>query len=184
MSDTSDSQKQPKEIERLIAIIYKSRTANVINYVIGTILAFVGLMFNVTTAARFVEYTFVAWSIGLSAIIAGALIIAYSEIIRKKTKYIITSWNVRVRKGFMDKSSTRIFYDEISQVKVTTNIENRRVEMGDLAIYTKDKPDQPVMVWEDIPNPDGVREIIMRFINTTSEPTPWSHIDKSQPPVI
>ncbi|MBD3407762.1 MAG: PH domain-containing protein [Candidatus Lokiarchaeota archaeon] len=182
MSETPDAKMRPKDVELLVDIFYQSRTSNVLNYVVGTIIALVGLMYNITTPMD-VQYTLFAWITGLAAIIIGTSIVIFTEIVRRQTKYIITSWNVRIYAGFIRKSAKRIFFDDITRIDIEKDEEHERVGTGDLKIYTENA-DKPAMIWEGIPNPEGIKEVIHRFIETTGKPTPWSHIDKSQPPVI
>ncbi|MHA2396065.1 MAG: hypothetical protein ACXAC0_05125, partial [Candidatus Thorarchaeota archaeon] len=57
--------------------------------------------------------------------------------------------------------------------------DERKVAMGDVEIYTSEDDEKPALVFDGVHNPDGVREIIQRFIETTPDPLPWAHLDRT-----
>ena len=130
------------------------------------------------TAYGAIHQTLLSWAIGLGAIIVGPILFILTEMRRFFTLYIITTWNVRVRKGIIWRNTTRLFYDEISECKTTIYPDERRVGMGDVEVYSNKVRNGPVFIFEEIENPDGVREIISRFMQTIPFPLPWAHIER------
>ncbi|MFW9809068.1 MAG: PH domain-containing protein [Candidatus Thorarchaeota archaeon] len=170
----------PREkMERLVNIFYPKRASFIFYYVFGVVVFIVGLGFNVTAAADFIIHNMVSWVAGLAAMLLGILIFALAESRRWFTLYIITSWNVRVRKGVLHRRTVRVFYDEITNVISCGPTDERRIGMGDVEIYSSSDTTKPTLVFDGVHNPDGVKEIILRFVMTTSDPPPWAHLDRT-----
>jgi len=130
------------------------------------------------TAYGAIPLTLVSWTLGNGAIIVGPVLFMLTEMRRFFTLYIITTWNVRVRRGIIWRKTTRLFYDEISDVRTTIYPVERRVGMGDVEIYSNTAQNGPAIIFEEIENPDGIREIISRFMLTIPFPLPWAHIER------
>ena len=168
-----------KNPEILIAKFNPRRTAGLIFYVIGITIFIVGWFFMIASSAQFIEFTMVAWLSGLWAMTVGILSILWQEIRRRYVLYIITSWNLRIRRGYYRKRTVRVFYDEIADVQIHTNREDRIVNQGDILVTAKGD-ESPTIVFEDIDNPRGIFELIARMRLTIEEPYPWSHIEKTR----
>jgi membrane protein YdbS with pleckstrin-like domain len=175
-----DSPLSPDARERLILVMFRKRTALIFNYVLGGFISGVGILGNIATAAGFVEQSWIRWEIGVAAIVSGLLIITATEIRRRFTLYIITTWNVRIRRGMMKRSTIRVFYDEISSVETSINPDEKAIGIGDVRVHTSDVRDKPAIVFTDVYNPDGIREIILRFIQTMPSPLPWAHVPRAR----
>ncbi|MHA1908803.1 MAG: PH domain-containing protein [Candidatus Thorarchaeota archaeon] len=165
--------------EILIAKYHPKRAASLITYLMGILAFLLGWSFMVMSSIQFVESTLVAWYIGLWSMTIGCLLILWAEIRRRYTLYAITSWAVRVRKGFYNQITTRVFLDEISQIETNIDQEERIVNQGDVEIYVKDE-DQPALVLQAIDNPRGVLEIVRRLVKTLPDPIPWDHIERTR----
>jgi hypothetical protein len=109
----------------------------------------------------------------------GCLLILWAEIRRRYTLYIITSWTVRIRNGYFNQLTTRVFLDEIVDVKTNIAQEERLVDQGNVEIYVKDE-EEPVLILEAVDNPRGILEIVRRLVKTVPDPVPWSHIERSR----
>jgi membrane protein YdbS with pleckstrin-like domain len=175
-----DSQSAPDAKEKLLLVMFRKRTRFLFYYVIGALLSGIGVLGNVATAAGFVEQSWIRWELGIAVIVVGVLIIAATEIKRRLTLYILTTWNVRVRKGIMKRTTTRVFYDEISAVDTSMNPDEKAMGIGDLRVYSNDSKEKPTVVFTDIYNPDGIREVVLRMIQTMSTPVPWAQIPRSR----
>jgi membrane protein YdbS with pleckstrin-like domain len=175
-----DSPLSPDARERLILVMFRKRTAFMFNYVLGGFISGVGILGNIATAAGFIEQSWIRWEIGVAAILSGLLVITATELRRRFTLYIMTTWNVRIRTGLMTRNTIRVFYDEISSVETSINPEEKAIGIGDVRVYTSDVRDRPAIVFTDVYNPDGIREIILRFIQTMPSPLPWVHIPKAR----
>jgi len=179
MSSDSIDTPFPKEFrERLVIILHPKRTSMIFFYVFSFILTIIGISFMSATAYGAIPLTLVSWTLGNGAIIVGPLLFMITEMRRFFTLYIITTWNVRVRRGIIWRSTTRLFYDEISECMTTIYPDERRVGMGDVEIYSTESQNGPVLVFAEIENPDGIREIILRFMRTIPFPLPWAHIER------
>lgn len=176
IEEKKDSGIQP---EILIAKFYPRRTASLVFYIFGFVVFIVGWVFMIASSADFIEFTLVAWISGVWGMIVGILSIIWREIIRRYTLYIITSWNLRVRRGYRRKRTKRVFYDEISDVKVVTSSDERIVDQGNIEVFVKGE-ENPAITFFDIDNPRGIYELIQRMILTVPEPHPWSHIEKTR----
>ncbi|MHA2161284.1 MAG: PH domain-containing protein [Candidatus Thorarchaeota archaeon] len=172
-----DQPYKPKEQERLIAIYHPKRVASLIYYVLGVISFFIGVLANIAGSAQFVEYSEVTWYLGIAAIVFGVLLISWAEIRRFHRLYVITTWNVRIRTGYWNKKTKRIFYDDISSVNISSDSDDRAVNQGDIEIFGQ-SDDNPYIVFVRVHNPIGVSEIIKRFLDTIPDPLPWAHIVK------
>jgi membrane protein YdbS with pleckstrin-like domain len=172
-SDTDDK-------ERLLLVMFRKRTGFLFYYIFGALLSGIGVLGNVATAAGFVEQSWIRWELGLAVIISGVLIIAAAEIKRRLTLYILTTWNVRIRKGIMKRTTVRVFYDEISAVDTSMNPEEKSIGIGDLRVYSNDSKEGPTVVFADIYNPDGIREIVLRMMQTAPAPVPWAHVPRTR----
>ncbi|RLI56098.1 MAG: hypothetical protein DRO93_11490 [Candidatus Thorarchaeota archaeon] len=167
----------PEQREKLVLILYPRRTGYLFHYVFGAVLILVGFTYNVLAAAGFVPYNETTWLLGLGSIGVGAAIMAAVEIRRRFTLYIVTTWNVRIRTGIFRRRTVRVFYDDIEQMETTASPEEQVVGMGDLEVYSRKIPDRPALVFRNMRNPEGIKEMIQRFVDTTPTPPPWSHID-------
>ncbi len=165
--------------EILIAKFHPRRTASLVFYIFGFVVFIVGWVFMIASSADIIEYTMVAWLSGIWAMTVGMLSIVWQEIRRRYTLYIITSWNLRVRRGYYKKRTKRVFYDEISDVKTLTNTQDRMVNQGDIEIYVKGES-EPALTFFAIDNPRGIYELIQRMLRTAPEPCPWSHIERTR----
>jgi hypothetical protein len=103
-----------------------------------------------------------------------------TEFVRQITLYVITTWNVRKRTGFFNKEILRIFYDDMTLVESSLVPAVRPLSMGSVFIYTKENGDQPTLTLKDINNPMGIRELIVRIIDTTPSEIPWAHLEKTR----
>jgi len=164
--------------EKLISITYTKRAAFLIYYVVAGVVSGIGLLSNVMMAAQFVIHDMLAWILGMGALFAGVFLIWLVEVKRRFTLYIITTWNVRIRRGIISRTTTRVFYDEILSVKTSISPDEKTALMGDVRIYKTDSPDEPALVFTSVHNPEGIREVICRFIQSTPQPLPWSHIKR------
>ncbi len=169
----------PKELrERLVIILHPKRASMIFFYAFSFVLTIIGTAFMSATAYGAIPLTLVSWTLGNGAIIAGPVLFIITEMRRFFTLYIITTWNVRVRKGIIWRKTKRLFYDEISECKTTIYPDERRVGMGDVEIYSNKISNGPLLIFEEVENPDGVREIVSRFIRTIPFPLPWAHIER------
>lgn len=172
-------QSNPDDRERLLMVMFRKRTGFLFYYVFGAMLSGIGVLGNVATAAGFVEQSWIRWELGVAVIISGVLIIAAAEIKRRLTLYILTTWNVRIRKGIMKRTTIRVFYDEISAVDTSMNPDEKSIGIGDLRVYSNGSKEKPTVVFTDICNPDGIREIVLRMMQTTPAPVPWVHVPRT-----
>ncbi|MGQ4912385.1 MAG: hypothetical protein ACP6KW_09475 [Candidatus Thorarchaeota archaeon] len=167
----------PEKRERLVYIFYAKRAAFLFYYVLGTAVALIGVIFMVTTAYGIVASTLLSWYLGLGAMFGGSALIILAEVKKRYRLYILTTWNVRVRTGVVNRKTERVFYDQIVKVEATSDREEELAEMGDVCIY-KDEDQPPSLVFTGIHNPDGVVEIIRRFVQTVKDPPDWDHIER------
>jgi hypothetical protein len=182
--ETAMTEKSPKAFprekkERLVNIFYPKRASFIFFYVFGTVVFIVGLGFNVASAGEFIIYNYISWYLGLAAMIFGIALVIWAESRRWFTLYIITTWNVRVRKGIFSRKTKRVFYDEITDIISCGPTDERRIGMGDVEIYTSTVEGGPALIFDGVHNPDGVKEIISRFVQTIPEPLHWDHLDRS-----
>lgn len=178
MSESDDYTPFPAEKrERLVYIFYTKRASFLFFYVFGTILFLTGTSFMVATAAGVIVRNFISWTIGLASMFLGVFIVVWAEAKRYYNLYIITTWNIRIRTGFVNRRTKRLFFDQISRVETTSDIEERVAGMGDVLVYKKDH-DDPYINFDGVHNPDGVAEIIRRFVKTVDYPPDWDHIER------
>jgi len=168
----------PEKRERLVVIFHPKRVSLIFFYVFSVVMIVTGVGFMSATAYGAIPSTLISWSLGNITIILGILLFTRTEMKRFFTMYIITTWNIRVRKGIFRRKTTRIFYDEISECRTSIFPEERRVGMGDVEICSKNGNAGPVLIFEEIENPDGVREIISKFMDTIPYPLPWGHLER------
>jgi hypothetical protein len=178
MSSPSGVRIPPIEHERLVAIFRPRRISLLFQYTFAVILFCIGLLFNVSTAGGFIGATTLSWFLGIAAMVLGVIYASLIEFRRRNTLLIITTWNVRVRTGLWSKVTKRIFYDDISKVEFELNVEGRVAGLGDIKIYNEPQDTIPTLEFNNIYNPEGVREIILRFVQTIPEKPPWEHLDK------
>jgi uncharacterized membrane protein YdbT with pleckstrin-like domain len=179
MSTESPVSKFPSEKrERLVLILHPKRASFIFYYVIGVVFFAVGLFFMVLASLGTISHNILSWSLSLLAMIFGVLLITGAESRHYFTLYIITTWNVRLRTGIFRRKTTRVFYDEISVCQTNSNPEEKRVGMGDVEICTTGTNDKPAIVFDEVHNPEGVKEIITRFIQCVPDPVPWEHLDR------
>lgn len=165
--------------ERLVSIFYPKRASFIFYYVFGTVLFIVGTGFMIVTSYGGLGRDLVSWSISASAMVFGIVLVAWAESRRWFTLYIITTWNIRVRKGIFSRKTERVFYDEIALLHCSGPPDERKVGMGDVEIFSSEDDEKPVLVFDGVHNPDGVREIIHRFVETIPDPVPWAHLDRT-----
>ena len=84
-----------------------------------------------------------------------------------------------MRKGIFSRKTVRVFYDEITEVVSAGPSDERRVGMGDVEIFSRSDKDTPSLIFDGVHNPDGIKEIIQRFILTIQDPPHWSHLDRT-----
>jgi membrane protein YdbS with pleckstrin-like domain len=164
--------------ERLVGIFYPKRASFIFYYVFGTVLFIVGTGFMIVTSFGGLGRDIISWSLSAGAMVFGIVLVAWAESRRWFTLYIITTWNIRVRKGVFSRKTTRVFYDEIAMLYSSGPPAERKVGMGDVEIFTSEEDEKPALIFDGVHNPDGVREIIMRFIQTIPDPVPWAHLDR------
>jgi hypothetical protein len=163
--------------ERLVHIFYSKRASHLFFYVFGVGLFLIGTVFMVATAAGLIIRNSISWFLGLAAMFLGVFIVAWAEARRYQDLYIITTWNVRVRSGLLARNTRRLFYDQISDVRTSSDAEERAAEMGDVLVYKHDE-EEPYIIFDEVHNPEGVAEIIRRFAQTTKDPPDWDHIER------
>jgi len=169
----------PEKRERLVNIFYPKRASFIFYYVFGTVLFIVGTGFMTVTSYGGLGRDLVSWSLSAGAMIFGMTLVIWAESRRWFTLYIITTWNIRVRKGVFSRKTSRVFYDEIAMLTSSGPPDERKVGMGDVEIYTSLDDEKPALVFDGVHNPDGVSEIIRRFVSTIPDPVPWAHLDRS-----
>ncbi|MFW9833746.1 MAG: PH domain-containing protein [Candidatus Thorarchaeota archaeon] len=169
----------PEKKERLVTIFYPKRASFIFYYVFGTVTFIVGTGFMIVTSYGGLGRDLISWSLSAGAMVFGIILVAWAESRRWFTLYIITTWNVRVRKGVFSRKTKRVFYDEIALLHCSGPPDERKVGMGDVEVYTSVDDEKPALVFDGVHNPDGVSEIIRRFVKTIPEPMPWAHLDRS-----
>ncbi len=177
-SETPVTPFSQEQRERLIVIFHPKRVSLIFFYVFSVVMIITGVAFLSGTAYGAIPRNLISWSIGNITIILGILLFGRTEMKRFFTLYIITTWNVRVRKGIFRRKTTRVFYDEISECRTAIYPHEQRVGMGDVEICSKTKSSGPALIFEEIENPDGVREIILKFVDTIPYPLPWGHLER------
>ena len=178
-SETQEAPFPPEKRERLVIILHPKRASSIFFYVFSVVLVIVGVIFLNATAYGAIPSTDLSWTLGNASIIVGIFLFTLTEMKRFFTLYIITTWNVRVRKGIIWKKTKRIFYDEISECRTTIYTDQRRVGMGDVEVFSsKVKNGEPTLIFEEIENPNGVSFIISKFMETLPFPLPWGHIER------
>ncbi|MCK5390326.1 MAG: PH domain-containing protein [Candidatus Thorarchaeota archaeon] len=177
-SDTTMTPFPPEKKERLVIIFHPKRVSLIFFYVFSTALVIMGVIFMSASTYGAIPPTLISWVLGNAAIIFGILLFARTEMKRTFTLYIITTWNVRIRKGVFKRQTTRLFYDEISECRVTIYPDEQRVGMGDVEICSTTAGNEAVLIFEEVENPEGVCEIINKFIQTLPYPLPWGHLER------
>ena len=177
-ADTPETPLPPEKRERLVIIFHPKRVSLIFLYVISVVSIVTGVGFMSATAYGAITSSELAWNLGSSAILFGIFLFTGTEMNRFFTLYIITTWNVRVRKGIIKRKTTSLFYDEISECRSAIFADEHRVGMGVLEICSSKVKNGPTLIFEEIENPDGVREIISKFIQTIPYPLPWGHIER------
>ncbi len=179
MSTESPVPKFPSEKrERLVLILHPKRASFIFYYVFGVVLFVIGLVFMILASFGTISHNTLSWTLSLSAMVFGVFLIVGAETRHYFTLYIITTWNVRVRKGIFRRKTTRVFYDEIAICRTNSNPEEKRVGMGDVEICTTKSDEKPAIIFDEVHNPEGVKEIITRFIKSLPDPLPWEHLDR------
>jgi len=164
--------------ERLVAIYHPKRGSTIFNYVLGFVSFILGLGANVIAAANFVEYDFISWVLGLFAMMFGLALVLWTETRRRHILYIVTTWNIRIRTGYVNKRTARVFYDEITKVVTASEPVEKAINQGDVVVYSIKSKDEPALIFAGVHNPHGIREVILRFMATTPEPSPWFHVPR------
>ena len=173
-----DSPAPHKNRERLVAIYHPKRGSTIFNYVLGFVVFILGLGANVIAAASLVEYNIVSWILGLLAMVFGLVLVLWTETRRRHILYIVTTWNIRIRTGYVNKETARVFYDEITKVVTASEPVEEAINQGNVVVYSVKSKDEPALIFEGVHNPHGIREVILRFIATTPKPPPWSHVPR------
>ncbi|MCK4568377.1 MAG: PH domain-containing protein [Candidatus Thorarchaeota archaeon] len=176
-SDTTMTPFPPEKKERLVIIFHPKRASLIFFYVFSVALVIMGVLFMSASTFGAIPPTFISWALGNAAIIFGILLFARTEMKRTFTLYIITTWNVRIRTGVFRRKTTRLFYDEISECRTTIYPDEQRVGMGNVEICSTKAGDEAVLIFEEVENPEGVREIITKFMETITYPLPWDHLE-------
>ncbi|TFG14131.1 hypothetical protein EU537_04225 [Candidatus Thorarchaeota archaeon] len=172
---------KPESIQRekLIITFRPKRISSLFNYISGAIFITVGLVFMIGSSAGFIAYSFIAWTFGLGAILFGSVVMIWTELKRRSTLYILTDWNVRMRTGYLSKTTRRVFYDDIDSVEVQTDAQDEIADQGKIEIYAEGES-EPALSLDAVENPYGIREIVLRFKETIEQPVPWNHIEKTR----
>jgi membrane protein YdbS with pleckstrin-like domain len=179
MSTTSPDSKFPSDKrERLVLILHPKRVTSIFYYTFSVVLFIIGLVFMVLSSFGAISRDIDAWSLSTLAMLFGLFLFLWAESKHFFTLYIITTWNVRVRKGIFKRKTTRVFYDEIVDCRTNSDPEEKRVDMGDVEICTTRGKQSPVIIFNEVQNPEGVREIITRFMQTIPDPLPWAHLER------
>lgn len=165
--------------ERLVLILHPKRASSIFYYVFAVSLFIIGLFFMILTSYGAIIRNIDAWTLSSLAMIFGVTLLTWAETRHYFTLYIITTWNVRVRKGIFRRRTTRVFYDEITECQTTSQPDEKRVGMGDVEVFSSRIDGKPAIIFDEVHNPDGVREIIMRFVRTIPDPLPWGHLDRT-----
>ena len=179
MSSSGQVRIPPIERERLVAIVRPRRTSLLFQYAFAAVIFFSSFLFYISTAGGFIEVDLLSWVIGICAMAFAIILASFTELQRRNTMLIITTWTVRARKGIYHKTTKRIFYDDIANIEVNMNSEGRVAGIGDIKIYSHEDKETHALEFNDINNPNGVCEIILRFIRTIPDITPWAHLDKT-----
>ena len=169
----------PEKRERLVMIIHPKRASLIFFYTFSVVMIVTGVSFMAATAYGSISINSLYWDIGAATIILGILLFASTEVRRQIKLYILTTWNVRVRTGLFRRKTVRLFYDEIAECSIAINADEKNVGVGDVRVYSKESSESPALVFDEVDNPDGVREIISRFMETIPDPLPWGHLDRS-----
>lgn len=178
-SDSSMTPFPPEKKERLVIIFHPKRVSLIFFYVFSVVLIVMGVAFMSATAYGAIPTSQVAWTLGNAAIIFGILLFTRTEMKRYFTLYIITTWNIRIRKGIFRRHTKRLFYDEISECRTAIYPDEQRVGMGNVEICSSKKDNgEAVLIFEEVENPEGVRDIITKFIETIPYPLPWGHLER------
>jgi len=177
-SETEEAPFPREKREKLVIILHPKRASLIFFYVFSTVLIIVGVSFLSATAYGAIDQTLISWAIGNGAIFIGIFLFTLTETKRFFTLYIITTWNVRVRKGIIKRYTKRVFYDQISECRTAIFPDERRVGMGDVEVCSDKVKNGPTLIFEEIENPEGVRSIISKFVETIPFPLPWGHIER------
>jgi len=177
-SDTTMTPFPQEKKERLVIIFHPKRASLIFFYVFSVALVIMGVLFLSASTYGAIPATLISWALGNAAIIFGILLFARTEMKRTFTLYIVTTWNVRIRKGIFRRHTTRLFYDEILECRTAIYPDEQRVGMGDVVIHSSKKGNDAVLIFEEIENPEGVREIITKFIESIPYPLPWGHLER------
>ncbi len=76
------------------------------------------------------------------------------------TRYFITNYRVIKRTGLLSKKLIYVQYDKIQNVKVSKNIEERMIDMGDIYVDTSGGPDIE-MILLNVPDPERIQRMIL-----------------------
>ncbi len=168
----------PERRERLVMIFHPKRTSLIFFYAFSVVMVITGVGFMSAGAYGSISISPLYWNIGATTIIFGILLFAFTELRRQFKLYIITTWNVRIRTGFIRRRTVRMFYDEISECRTSKDPEEKNVNVGNVEIFAEENCNTPFLVFDEVENPDGIREIISRFVQTIPEPLPWGHLER------
>lgn len=81
------------------------------------------------------------------------------------TRYFLTNHRVIIRKGLFSKKVVYAQYEKIQNVRVSKNIGERMVDIGDIYIDTSGG-DQTELVILDIPDPEKIQRMILQGMET------------------
>ncbi len=162
--------------ERLVMIFHPRRTGFLLHYIIGATIVLIGFGSVMLTAAFMIVQNEISWMLTLTSFFIGSVIMAAVEIHRRSILYIITTWNIRVRTGIFRKRTSRVFYNQISDIRLMIGDERRRISMGDVEFYTHGNSERPALVFREVYSPDGIKELVTRFIKTTPPTPDWIHL--------
>ncbi len=170
----------PENREKLIAIFHPKRVRFLFLYILGTVILLIGFSYNALTAAQIIPYQQLIWVFANVAIFFGAGLIILVEAKRRLILYIITTWNARVKSGILKRHTEKVFYDQITCVDTSIGPEDQKADAGDVCIYSVESEDEPEIVFNGIHNPEGIKILLERFVETTRNPPVWNHVPRGQ----
>ena len=105
-------------------------------------------------------FGFLLNSFALICFLSGVMFSAGLLMNHYSTRYFITNYRVIKRTGLFSKKLVYVQYDKIQDVKISKNIGERMMDMGDIYIDTSGGPDIE-MVLLDVPDPEKIQRMIL-----------------------
>ncbi len=170
----------PENREKLVAIFHPKRVRFLFFYILGAVILLIGLSYNALTAAQIIPYQQLIWFLANGAIFFGAALIIQVEAKRRLILYVITTWNARVKKGILKRHTEKVFYDQVTCIDTSIGPEDRKADAGDVCIYSVESLDEPEIVFKGIHNPEGIKILLERFVETTRNPPVWNHVPRGK----